>query len=216
MFLGGHFLTLVLKHGESPDNAETRVAGLDDIFDISFLRGLVRVAEQVVVFGFPECPWCQALLPVLNSYAKEVNEKWGLERGDSIAETKAKHRSTEEYRRDLINSVVNCENELATCKRKIKSFTTMINNLEAQKQTIEQSIDKLMKEQKEFLIRNIVKQLHEDYRQITEMRYFDEMSYTEIAETLNLPLGTVKARLFRSRELLLSIVKNINMNKDKI
>ncbi|MCQ2974861.1 MAG: sigma-70 family RNA polymerase sigma factor [Bacteroidales bacterium] len=76
--------------------------------------------------------------------------------------------------------------------------------------------ESLMKEQKEFLIRNIVKQLHEDYRQITEMRYFDEMSYTEIAETLNLPLGTVKARLFRSRELLLSIVKNINMNKDKI
>ncbi|MBP5369748.1 MAG: winged helix-turn-helix transcriptional regulator, partial [Bacteroidales bacterium] len=73
-----------------------------------------------------------------------------------------------------------------------------------------------MKEQKEKLMRQVVKQLHDDYRIITEMRYFDEMSYTEIAEKLDLPLGTVKARLFRSRELLLSIVKDINLNKDRI
>ena len=76
--------------------------------------------------------------------------------------------------------------------------------------------ESMMKEQKEKLMRQVVKQLHDDYRIITEMRYFDEMSYTEIAEKLDLPLGTVKARLFRSRELLLSIVKDINLNKDRI
>jgi RNA polymerase sigma-70 factor (ECF subfamily) len=40
------------------------------------------------------------------------------------------------------------------------------------------------------------------------MRYFDELSYEEISEKLDLPLGTVKAQLFRARDLLYSILKN--------
>jgi RNA polymerase sigma-70 factor (ECF subfamily) len=40
------------------------------------------------------------------------------------------------------------------------------------------------------------------------MRYFDELSYEEIAEKLELPLGTVKAQLFRAREFLANILKN--------
>ena len=70
--------------------------------------------------------------------------------------------------------------------------------------------------QKQHWIRVLVDQLPNDYSQITEMRYFEEKSYTEIAEELELPIGTVKARLFRSRELLLSILKNNNISKGKI
>jgi RNA polymerase sigma-70 factor (ECF subfamily) len=40
------------------------------------------------------------------------------------------------------------------------------------------------------------------------MRYFDEMAYEEIAEELNLPLGTVKAQLFRAREFLFQMMQN--------
>lgn len=68
--------------------------------------------------------------------------------------------------------------------------------------------EKMVKEQRETIMRNIVHQLHHDYRQIIELRYFEEKSYQEIADELNIPLGTVKARLFRSRELLLGIIKN--------
>jgi RNA polymerase sigma-70 factor (ECF subfamily) len=35
-----------------------------------------------------------------------------------------------------------------------------------------------------------------------DLRYFQEMSYEEVADFLQLPLGTVKAQLFRARELL--------------
>lgn len=70
--------------------------------------------------------------------------------------------------------------------------------------------------QKERLMRQIVDELPEDYGLITSMRYFEEKSYTEIAEELNLPIGTVKARLFRSRELLLTIIKAKKIEKDKI
>jgi RNA polymerase sigma-70 factor (ECF subfamily) len=34
------------------------------------------------------------------------------------------------------------------------------------------------------------------------------MSYAEISEKLDMPLGSVKAKLFRARELLLNILKN--------
>ena len=57
MFLRGDFLSFAFEGGEGADHAEARVARLDDILDIAFLRGLVGVAEEVVVFllaGFGE------------------------------------------------------------------------------------------------------------------------------------------------------------------
>lgn len=62
--------------------------------------------------------------------------------------------------------------------------------------------------QKIQLMRGIVERLKPHYRTLVEMRYFKELSYEEIADELNLPLGTVKAQLFRAREFLYQIVKN--------
>jgi RNA polymerase sigma-70 factor (ECF subfamily) len=42
-----------------------------------------------------------------------------------------------------------------------------------------------------------------------ELRYFKEYSYEEVAEALEIPLGTVKAQLFRARELLAQELKSI-------
>ncbi len=67
--------------------------------------------------------------------------------------------------------------------------------------------EKMIAGQKEKLLRTILKKLHPDYRRILTLRYFDEFSYLEIADELNIPIGTVKARLFRSRELFISILK---------
>ncbi|NDC93029.1 MAG: hypothetical protein EB087_04870 [Flavobacteriales bacterium] len=39
-----------------------------------------------------------------------------------------------------------------------------------------------------------------------DLTYFEEMSYEEIAEEMNLPLGTVKAQLFRARDFLASMI----------
>ncbi len=61
--------------------------------------------------------------------------------------------------------------------------------------------------QKIQLMRGIVERLKPHYRTLVEMRYFKELSYEEIADELNLPLGTVKAQLFRAREFLYQIVK---------
>ena len=68
----------------------------------------------------------------------------------------------------------------------------------------------LIKKQKAKLMRSIVTTLKPRYRDLVELRYFKEYSYEEIADELNLPLGTVKAQLFRARELLYNILKQKN------
>jgi RNA polymerase sigma factor (sigma-70 family) len=47
------------------------------------------------------------------------------------------------------------------------------------------------------------------YRNLITLRYFDELSYEEIAQQLDLPLGTVKAQLFRARDLLGNIFNRL-------
>jgi len=68
--------------------------------------------------------------------------------------------------------------------------------------------EKMIGEQSEIIIQDFIKKLHPDYQEILKLKYFDGLSYIEIAEELDIPLGTVKARLFRSKELLLSTFKN--------
>ena len=66
----------------------------------------------------------------------------------------------------------------------------------------------MVKKQKVKHMREIVEKLKPRYRVLVELRYFDELSYEEIAEKLELPIGTVKAQLFRAREFLATILKN--------
>ncbi|HEU4716795.1 MAG TPA: sigma-70 family RNA polymerase sigma factor [Bacteroidia bacterium] len=66
----------------------------------------------------------------------------------------------------------------------------------------------IIKKQKVILLRELVEKLKPRYRTLIEMRYFQELSYEEIAEQLELPLGTVKAQLFRAREFLFNVLKN--------
>ena len=66
----------------------------------------------------------------------------------------------------------------------------------------------MVKKQKVKHMREVVEKLKPRYRILVEMRYFDELSYEEIAAKLELPLGTVKAQLFRAREFLANILKN--------
>jgi RNA polymerase sigma-70 factor (ECF subfamily) len=65
-----------------------------------------------------------------------------------------------------------------------------------------------VREQKIELMRQVVDRLKPHYKHLIELRYFDELSYEEIAEEMELPLGTVKAQLFRAREFLYNIMKN--------
>ena len=72
-----------------------------------------------------------------------VNEKWGLERGDDIHETGARHKSLDEHNRELHRANKSLEEELATKQRAVKGLTTMIENLTHQQKEIESKIAEL-------------------------------------------------------------------------
>jgi RNA polymerase sigma-70 factor (ECF subfamily) len=68
--------------------------------------------------------------------------------------------------------------------------------------------ESLIKDQNILLVKAVVSKLKPRYRKLIELRYFKEYSYEEISDELDLPLGTVKAQLFRARELLYNILTN--------
>jgi len=68
--------------------------------------------------------------------------------------------------------------------------------------------EKFMRKQKIRIMREMVDHLKPRYKQLIVLRYFRELSYDEIAETTELPLGTVKAQLFRAREMLYNLLLN--------
>ncbi len=67
--------------------------------------------------------------------------------------------------------------------------------------------ESMVKEQRAAKIRGAIEQLSPKYRSLIELRYLDELSYEEIAEKLDIPLGTVKAQLFRAKDMLYNILK---------
>ena len=70
-----------------------------------------------------------------------------------------------------------------------------------------------MKQQRKDLVQDVVKQLSPRYKRLIELRYFKEFSYKEISEELEQPIGTIKAQLFRAREVLMTVLSH---TKDKI
>lgn len=83
-----------------------------------------------------------------NALVEEVSSKWGLERGSNSAETQAKHRSTEEYKRELVNEVNDLETtregllkQIRRAEIKLKGISTMIANLQERKEKVQAEID---------------------------------------------------------------------------
>ena len=96
------------------------------------------------MFGGNDMIQARTRMRELHSRLAEVNEKYGLERGDDITITGAKHKSTETYRRELADECRTLSNEVGMKKTllsglnssitkaetKIKALQTMVNNLE--------------------------------------------------------------------------------------
>ena len=69
-------------------------------------------------------------------------------------------------------------------------------------------MEALQKQERIERMREVVSQLKDRYRRLVELRYFEEKSYEEISEELNLPLGTVKAQLFRARDMMAKVLES--------
>ena len=99
-------------------------------------------------------------------------------------------------------------------KRKLPTFSIdqIINDDDGKKISLDlESTDPnperiLITKQRIKILRRVVKQLKPVYRNLVRLRYFKEYSYDEISKELDIPLGTVKAQLYRSREQLFKIL----------
>ncbi|MFM2376535.1 MAG: hypothetical protein RLZZ165_1632 [Bacteroidota bacterium] len=67
--------------------------------------------------------------------------------------------------------------------------------------------EKMLRKQRKEYLGIAVQKLPDKYKRLVDLRYFQELSYEEVAQELELPLGTVKAQLFRARELLAQELK---------
>ena len=108
----------------------------------------------------------------------------------------------------------NCIDFIRKKRKMLMAVDRGIENEDGQEITFEVKSDGpgpddfLMKKQRKDTMKEVVDKLKPRYRKLVELRYYQELSYEEIAVELNLPLGTVKAQLFRAREFLYQIMKN--------
>ena len=109
----------------------------------------------------------------------------------------------------------NCIDFIRKKKISTTSIDSMVDDdgddrpLQIRSDTLNPEETSIKKQQNEQL-KEIVERLPSRYRTLIMLRYFEELSYEEIAQQLDLPLGTVKAQLFRARDLLSNV-----MNKNK-
>ncbi len=98
-------------------------------------------------------------------------------------------------------------------KTRKKNASVYANSTDASKEQIQKIADhsptpegKLIREQNLAELLQYIKRLKPHYQEVINLRYFQEMSYNEISETLREPLNNVKVRLLRARKLLAEII----------
>jgi len=69
-----------------------------------------------------------------------------------------------------------------------------------------------IRKQESEKLKNMVEQLPLRYRTLIVLRYYEELSYEEISQQLGIPIGTVKAQLFRARDLMSNILNRKKKN----
>ena len=71
-------------------------------------------------------------------------------------------------------------------------------------------LDTLQQSEREAAVRSAVERLPAHYRTVLRLRDWDELSYAQIAEVLDLPIGTVRSRLHNARVLLANLLEHLN------
>ena len=68
--------------------------------------------------------------------------------------------------------------------------------------------DNLITEQNLYQLLQFIKELKPHYQEVIQLRYFQELSYQEIADQLGEPLNNVKIKLLRAKKLLAEIIQS--------
>ncbi len=69
------------------------------------------------------------------------------------------------------------------------------------------ALDQLSLKRQEVVLRSALQRVTPEHREILVMRHFEDLSYAEIGELLEVPQGTVMSRLYRARKALVAAMK---------
>ena len=87
-------------------------------------------------------------------------------------------------------------------------FENTVNKTTFGGSTQSQEESYMMKERARMM-HQAVEQLRPKYRKLIELRYFQELSYEEIAQELNISMNNVKIQLFRAKYMLSAIMEKV-------
>jgi RNA polymerase sigma-70 factor, ECF subfamily len=129
--------------------------------------------------------------------------------------TLASYRSEFRFSTWLCKIAANCSIDYLR-KKKIKAFS-MDKRFETKDGSVEVELEDksanpeeyFLRKQKLISIEEAISALPPKYKEVIVYRHHDDKSYEEISRIMNIPIGTVKARIFRARELL---KKKLKMN----
>lgn len=107
-----------------------------DVLPVAMVKGKERVSYNKVFGDTTKIGNQQKWRAFHDSYYEEVGRKWGLERGDDIQVTGAKHRTYEQYQEELRKDIKQAET-------RVKSLTSMVHNLENRQNDLEVEISYL-------------------------------------------------------------------------
>jgi RNA polymerase sigma-70 factor (ECF subfamily) len=98
--------------------------------------------------------------------------------------------------RIAINECINAQ------KRQARFENADENNIETLATNCSDAATDLEDKEQTVIINKAVTELRDDYRALIILKYYDNFSYEEIAQTLEIPVGKVKSRLFSARQSL--------------
>jgi RNA polymerase sigma factor (sigma-70 family) len=99
-------------------------------------------------------------------------------------------------------------------KKKLETFSIHADDTDDTHATIQLADEDsftdepIIKRERKNKVHEAIDQLPEKYREVILKRHIEEKSYQEISEEMDIPLGTVKAHIFRARELLYKYMKD--------
>ena len=101
------------------------------------------------------------------------------------------------------------QNSVIDYWRKKSKKETLTENLAEVKNEFEKSPEELLisKQQQQHIVSTIAS-MDAQYRKIIELRFFEEKSIKEIAETLNISVANTKVRIMRAKKILAELLKN--------
>lgn len=148
------------------------------------------------MFGGNDMNQARLRMRELHSRLAEVNEKYGLERGDNIAITGAKHKSTEVYRRELADECRTLSDEVDTKKVLLSSLNNSITKAETRIKALQ------------TMVSNLEKVETEKQATITELEDYMKNHLGEAAE--------IKAKITAVRKELWEVRDKLNDKKMKL